>query len=238
MANIRNTGPKEGLVPGISCNGPSPHWNARKLDAVSTQEIDEEFDRERPDARLQWWNPPRRADLRESRLVVATRGGSDFWQRTHYGFRRDDGHCLLCEWRGGDFALTTKVHVHPVHQYDQAGLIVRFSADCWLKTSVEYEPDRPNRLGAVVTNAGWSDWSTQDVPHSLDGIQLRVRRAHRAYVVEVAPADGDVSSWSQIRLAHLGEDDGGPVQCGLYACGPTGEGFIAEFDYIRLSGRF
>jgi uncharacterized protein len=203
---------------------------------VSPEDIDEEFDGALPDSRLQWWNAPRRVELRDSRLVVTTRANTDFWQRTFYGFRRDDGHCLLREWRGGDFTLTTKVRVHPVHQYDQAGLIVRFSADCWLKTSVEFEPDHPNRLGAVVTNAGWSDWSTQDVPHTLDAIQLRIRRVERTYLVEAAPAVSDVPSWSQIRLAHLAEDDGRPVQCGLYACSPTGEGLVAEFDYLRFSG--
>jgi uncharacterized protein len=201
---------------------------------MAREDIEEEFDGERPDSRLQWWNPPLLAKLRDSRLVVATRGGTDFWQRTHYGFRRDDGHCLLCEWRGGDFVLSTTVRWRPVHQYDQAGLIVRFSADCWLKTSVEFEPERPNRLGVVVTNAGWSDWSTQDLPHSVDVIQLRVRRRDRTYLVEAAP-HSDVSCWSQIRLARLDEDDGGPVQCGLYACSPTDEGFIAEFEYVRVS---
>ena len=105
--------------------------------------IDEDFSGPAMDGRLRWWNPPAGADLRRSRLVVATRGGTDFWQRTHYGFRADNGHCLLSDWRAGDFVLSTRVRAHPVHQYDQAGLIVRFSADCWLKTSVEYEPKGP-----------------------------------------------------------------------------------------------
>jgi regulation of enolase protein 1 (concanavalin A-like superfamily) len=207
------------------------------LGAVAAQDIDEDFDGERPDARLQWWNPPRQAELRESRLVVTPRGGTDLWQRTHYGFRRDDAHCLLVDWPGGDFLLTTTVRVQPVHQYDQAGLIVRLSGDCWLKTSIEYEVDRPNRLGAVVTNAGWSDWSTQDVPQSVRAIRLRVARTGADYIVEAAPIDGSESGWSQLRVAHLAEDDGGSVQCGLYACSPQGEGLIAEFDYVRLRGR-
>lgn len=198
------------------------------------QSIDEEFDGAAPDARLRWWNPPPRAEVRDSRLIVVTREGTDLWQRTHYGFRRDDGHGLLCDWRGGDFVLTTTVRVHPVHQYDQAGLIVRVSADCWLKVSVEYERDGPSRLGAVVTNAGWSDWSTQDVPQSLRAMQFRVHRRGADYLVESSPAEGADTAWSQIRLAHLIEDDGGPVQCGLYACSPKGDGFVAEFEYLRL----
>lgn len=38
------------------------------------------------------------------------------------------------------------------------------SENCWLKTSLEYIPEGPSHLGAVVTNNGYSDWSTQDYP--------------------------------------------------------------------------
>lgn len=35
--------------------------------------------------------------------------------------------------------------------------MIRFSEDCWLKTSVEFESVKePSRLGAVVTNHGYS----------------------------------------------------------------------------------
>ena len=123
----------------------------------------------------------------------------------------------------------TFVRFRAVHQYDQAGLIVRLSPECWLKTSIEYEPDGANRLGAVVTNGGWSDWSTQDVPKTLSAVGLRVRREDSDYVVDYTEhADG--RAWSQIRVAHLTDDDGGIVECGLYACSPKGEGFVAEFD--------
>lgn len=74
----------------------------------------------------------------------------------------DSGHALQAEI-DSDLEMTTEVRFEPIHQYDQAGLLVRFSPSCWLKTSVEYEPDGPSRLGVVVTNRGYSDSSTQDV---------------------------------------------------------------------------
>lgn len=47
----------------------------------------------------------------------------------------------------------------------QAGLMVLLSPSCWLKTSVEHGGQgRPSQLGVVATNAGYSDWSTMDVP--------------------------------------------------------------------------
>jgi regulation of enolase protein 1 (concanavalin A-like superfamily) len=201
----------------------------------AAQHIDEGFEGPELDSRLRWYNPPLRAELSGSRLVVASAAGTDFWQRTHYGFRADNGHFLFAAW-AGDFVLATTVRFRPVQQYDQAGLMVRLSPDCWLKTSVEFEPDRPSRLGAVVTNQGWSDWSTQDVPKDLVAIALRVRREGADYVIEQAAADAfDSPAWSQLRVAHLAEDDGsGTVRCGLYACSPKGAGFVAEFEHLSI----
>ena len=181
---------------------------------------------------LGWWNePPRWSCQRTGGLRLETRAGTDFWQRTHYGFARDDGHVLAAR-RTDDFTLTTHVRSHPVHQYDQAGLIVRLSSACWLKTSVEYEPEGASRLGVVVTNAAWSDWSTQDAPSSLREIWLRVQRTGGDYVVG---ASGDGREWTQMRVARLHEDaPGASVQAGLYACSPQGAGFVAEFSSLEI----
>ena len=112
--------------------------------------LDETFAAPDPDPRLRWSNPPP-----EVSTGPATRGATaaqtDFWQGTHYGFRVDNGHLLAAEWAATSCSRPF-VRGSPAHQYDQAGLMVRLSPDCWLKTSVEFEPGEPSRLGAVVTN--------------------------------------------------------------------------------------
>jgi hypothetical protein len=46
--------------------------------------------------------------------------------------------------------------------------MIQCSPSCWLKTSVESgAPGQPSQLGVVVTNGGFSDWSTQDFPSSI-----------------------------------------------------------------------
>jgi regulation of enolase protein 1 (concanavalin A-like superfamily) len=184
------------------------------------------------DVRLRWHNPPPDWSPGRDGLVVRTAAGTDFWQGTHYGFRVDNGHLFAAQVEG-DFVLETEVVAAPVHQYDQAGLMVRLSERCWLKTSVEAEPGEPSRLGAVVTNAGWSDWSTQDLdPEAARHVAFRVTRRGADYLVEAATVpDG---RWSQIRLGRLHEDEGGPVLAGLYACSPKGEGFAATFKRLRV----
>jgi regulation of enolase protein 1 (concanavalin A-like superfamily) len=162
---------------------------------------------------------------------VSPEAHTDFWQRTHYGFEADNGHFLYLE-AASDFVLTTKVTSHPAHQYDQAGLMVRLSNACWLKTSVEFEPAGPNRLGAVVTHCQYSDWSTQPLAKDVHTVWFRVRAEGNDFLVE-SSLDGQY--WEQIRVARLLERPSAAlVSCGLYACCPQAAGYEAEFSFLNF----
>jgi uncharacterized protein len=195
--------------------------------------LHEDFRGARLDARLEWLNPPKRwqLDLPKPALVVEPHGRTDFWQHTHYGFRADNGHFLGLELHG-DFVVTTQLRLHPRHQYDQAGLMIRGDANCWLKASVEYEPEGSSQLGTVVTNAGWSDWSLQAFPFSEVQLSLRIAKKGAEVLVDFAPA-GE-SQWQLMRMARLQWSDRFPVRAGLYACSPKDEGFRAEFAFLRV----
>ena len=110
--------------------------------------------------------------------------------------------------------------------------MVRFSPDFWLKTSIEYEPDEPNRLGAVVTRYGYSDWSTQDISKQVREYHLRIRREGNDYITDYRQSGKD--PWSQIRMAHLENIEKKNVQCGLYACSPIQSGFKARFEFLEI----
>lgn len=193
------------------------------------------FTGQSPDARLHWHGEPARWSLEQERLRVEPDAPTDFWQRTHYGFQADNGHYLYADV-AGDLVMTTHVRFHAKSQYDQAGLMVRHSASCWLKTSVEHEPGARARLGAVVTRHGYSDWSTQ--PFDATEVWLRIRREGDDFIVD-ASENGSV--WEQIRMAHLdlrdGTEDGGPrtLTAGVYACSPKATGFVAEFSQLDIS---
>ena len=181
-------------------------------------------------ARMTWLNEPASHVRSDDKLVVRTRGKTDFWRKTFYGYVTDNGHFLHLS-APAEFSFQARVGGRYAAQYDQAGLMVRISATCWLKTSVEHEPGRAGRLGVVVTNAGYSDWSTQ--PFTGDEVALRVRREGADYVVD-ASADG--REWEQIRIARLHEDRTAlEVAAGLYACSPKGAGFVAEFLYLEAA---
>ena len=183
---------------------------------------------------LKWLNPPPawQLDAAASRLVVYPAGETDFWQRTHYGFRADNGHLLYAEVPG-DAVITARIHSFPVQQYDQAGLMVRVSEECWLKTSVEFALGAPSHLGAVVTNGGYSDWSFEDFHgDGARGYGLRVRRECDDYLVEYA--EDDSGPWHLMRVTHLLVQPGLPVWAGFYACSPKGAGFRAEVEYLKI----
>ncbi|MCC7499526.1 MAG: DUF1349 domain-containing protein [Bryobacterales bacterium] len=182
-----------------------------------------------PKTGFKWRNPPLRweVDPASRRLVVEPAGHTDYWSKTAYGFEADNGPALLAEAQG-DFVLATRVRFHPAHRYDQAGLLVLCSRQCWLKTSVEYEPDGPAHLGAVVTNRGYSDWSFEEYPPECPDVELRVRLRAGDCLVECRTGDGP---WRWLRVAHLEER---PAECGIYACSPKAAGFRAEFDFVRL----
>jgi hypothetical protein len=85
----------------------------------------------------------------------------------------------------------------------------------------------------VVTNHGYSDWSTQSFPASGREVWLRVRREGTDYLVD---ASRDGRAWEQIRMARLLEDrEGAAVAAGAYACSPKGAGFVAEFTHLTIT---
>jgi uncharacterized protein len=189
-----------------------------------------DFSRAAIPAGFSWLHDPHEVAF-DRGLAVTTRAQTDFWQRTHYGFRRDDGHALLTA-RSDDLAVETRVEFSPRARYDQCGLMVRLDAENWIKASVEYEDEALSRLGCVVTNLGYSDWSTQDLSSSVRSIGHRISRRGSDFLVEWS---GDGATWHQSRVAHLHAlAPGGEVQVGLYACSPVGDRFECRFLYLDL----
>jgi hypothetical protein len=192
------------------------------------------FDSAELDPRLRWFcEPPAwRIDTARRCLEVETGTGTDFWQRTHYGFSADNGHFLFAEVPS-DFVLTARVRFSPTNLYDQAGVLVRQNSDCWIKAAVEHESAGPAHLGAVVTHGGYSDWSVQDFPRGPVDIALRVTRKCADFLLEYSVQPDN--QWSPLRIAHLSLPAGQTMlMCGIYACSPNCGGFRAEFPFLEI----
>jgi regulation of enolase protein 1 (concanavalin A-like superfamily) len=173
-----------------------------------------------------WYNEPARYVCGQG-LELWTKPETDFWQRSHYGFRRDDGHCLFLDVKG-DFCVSTHVEWTPKTQYDQCGLMIRVDSENWIKTSTEYENEQFGRLGSVVTNLGYSDWATQDISSDHTVMWYRISRRGQDFKIE-ASFDGEV--WKQLRIAHLHKVSN-IIAAGMYACSPIGADFQSRFIHF------
>jgi regulation of enolase protein 1 (concanavalin A-like superfamily) len=191
--------------------------------------FDETFKSEKIPADFTWYNPPKQFKV-GSGLEVTANPETDFWQRTHYGFSKDNGHALLTKFKG-DFTITTHCRFNPNTQYDQCGLLIRENTENWVKVSVEYEDNVISRLGSVVTNMGYSDWATQDILSSIQEKWLRLHKHGNDVMIEHSDNN---HHWKQMRIAHLHHSNR-ELKIGVYACSPKGNGFPCTFQALHIT---
>ncbi len=191
-----------------------------------------------------WLNKPRNYRLGEDSLVITTEPGTDLWQRTYYGFRNDNAPALLFEF-DDNFSFSFRTVFSCSTIYDQCGVLIYIDSDNWAKASVEFETSEFSRLGSVVTNNGYSDWATTDIP-SPNILWYRLNRRGPDFLLE-SSSDGE--NFQQMRIFHLnvlGEtseemgklDPPQPARCklkaGIYACSPQRSAFEAVFDNFKI----
>lgn len=174
--------------------------------------------------------PPETYEISEEKIELQTDPHTDLWQRTYYGFRNDNAPMFQIKTDERYFSFVTKVEFNSSHRFDQAGVVLYQNSDNWIKASIEYENEELQRLGAVVTNQGYSDWSTQDTDTSVTSIWYRLSRRESDYLVEYS-LDGQ--TFSQMRISHLHEGKG-EIAFGVYACSPEESSFTATFSEMEI----
>ncbi|MGH1483433.1 MAG: DUF1349 domain-containing protein [Geminicoccales bacterium] len=171
-------------------------------------------------------NPPPAWSIENERLSATTGEKTDFWQKTFYGFERDDGHFLGISVPD---AFTASIHVSDKFEqlYDQAGLMLRADHQTWIKTGVEFT-DGMLHLGAVVT-LGTSDWSVTLPPKPITDFWLRLTVQNHAVRIQYST---DAKTWPLLRLANFPTDQ--PLQVGPMLCSPERSGLEVAFDQFSL----
>lgn len=183
-----------------------------------------------PTADLQWTRCPKEYTITEDFVTVVTDPGTDLWQRTYYGFQNDNAPVLQLETQERYFSFTVKTEFESKRRYDQCGVVMYLDSENWLKASIEYENEEYQRLGSVVTNLGYSDWATTDIPASVKTMWYRLSRREADYCIENSY---DGVTFQQMRICHLhaGADK---VRFGIYACSPEESSFKATFTELQL----
>ena len=169
--------------------------------------------------------------LMENKLSFKTDAETDFWQKTHYEMRKDNGHFFYQTLDAKAFEYEICLSALQGSRYDQAGIMLRGNAENWLKISAEFETQERSWLGAVNTKFGLSDWSTYRVPTMQHQHYKLVVEGDNALVYALVGTD-----WQQLRMldiSHLRRSDG--LDLGVYACSPKGPGFDVSFYDIKLA---
>ena len=125
---------------------------------------------------LQWTREPAAFTISDDKIEMITAPRTDLWQRTYYHFRNDNAPVLQMETDAQFFSFTVKTRFESKHRFDQCGIVMYLDSDNWLKGSIEYENDRFQHLGSVVTNNGFSDWATTEIDAGIKAMWYRLSR--------------------------------------------------------------
>ena len=180
---------------------------------------------------FRWTREPASFALADDRVEVITKPHTDLWQRTYYHFRNDNSPVFQMETEERFFSFTVRTAFDSHHRFDQCGVVLYLDSDNWLKASIEYENERFQHLGSVVTNLGYSDWATTEIPADIKSMWYRLSRREDDYCIECSP---DGVRFSQMRICHL-HRGGGAIRFGIYACSPEDSSFRATFTDFSLT---
>lgn len=181
-------------------------------------------------AECEWLNEPKQFKANGNRVEIITQPNTDLWQKTYYGFCNDNAPMFQTETEEKYFSFTVRTDFNSKRRFDQCGIILYLDSENWLKSSVEYENEDYQRLGSVVTNAGYSDWATTDIPSEIKTVWYRLSRRESDYCVEYS---FDGVDFKQMRICHLFKG-AGKIRFGIYACSPEQSSFKATFTEMQI----
>ena len=130
--------------------------------------------------------------------------------------------------------------------------MILVDSETWVKAGIEFVDGVP-RLSCVVTNSGYSDWSTQhwaqwDPKSEATSIRIRVtkllpgKEQGPSLVMEAAALTGDPASteganWFQVRIASLRSGDA-PWRMGLFSISPIAQqGSCVRFYHLKIGAK-
>ena len=180
---------------------------------------------------LVWTREPESFTIAGDTLEIVTKPHTDLWQRTYYHFRNDNAPVLQMETDEKFFSFVVKTVFESKHRFDQCGVVMYLDSENWLKGSIEFENERFQHLGSVVTNHGYSDWATTEIPANIKSMWYRLSRREDDYCIECSE-DGVV--FKQMRVCHMHEA-GGVIRFGVYACSPEDSSFKATFTNMAMT---
>ena len=180
--------------------------------------------------KLRWTREPAKFSISADRIEIVTNPHTDLWQRTYYHFRNDNAPVLQMETDEKYFSFVVKTEFETEKRFDQCGIVMYLDSENWLKASIEYENDRFQHLGSIVTNGGYSDWATTEIDANIKSMWYRFSRREDDYCIECSE---DGKTFKQMRICHM-HSGGDKIRFGIYACSPEDSSFKAVFTDMEI----
>lgn len=180
---------------------------------------------------LEWTREPKSYSITEDKIEIVTLPYTDLWQRTYYHFRNDNAPVLQISTDRKYFSFIVKTEFESKHRFDQCGIVMYLDSENWLKGSIEYENEEFQHLGSVVTNNGYSDWSTTAIDSTIKSMWYRFSRREDDYCIECST---DGVHYNQMRICHMW-NGAGTIRFGIYACSPEDSSFKAIFTHMEIT---
>ena len=176
--------------------------------------------------KMLWFNEPEQWSIKDGGLSLSVTPHSDYWRISHYGFTVDDAPFYYSTY-GGEFEAKVRISGDYKTRFDQAGLMLRIDKENYIKAGIEFVDGKFN-ISCVVTHHT-SDWSVITLDKTIPYIWIKAVR--RLDAVELFYSFDD-KNYTMMRNAWL--QDNTPVNVGLMAACPDGEGFTASFDHFSV----
>ena len=181
---------------------------------------------------LKWTRTPAGFEVKHDTVRIITAPKTDLWQRTYYHFQNDNAPVLQMKTRKKFFSFVVKTDfANSHHRFDQCGIVMYLDSENWLKGSVEFENEKFQHLGSVVTSNGYSDWATTGIPADVKTMWYRFSRREDDYCIECS---NDGITFSQMRICHM-QAAAGEISFGIYACSPEESSFTAIFSDMKIT---
>lgn len=180
---------------------------------------------------LFWLNEPKEYSINKNEILIQTEPKTDFWKRTYYGFCHDNVPTLLMKTSEKYFSFVVKTEYDYKRRFDHCGVMIYQNTDNAMKVAVEYKDEKTLWLGCVVTNNGYSDWSTSDLSSIQKFMYFRISRRENDFCVENS-LDG--VNYEQMRITHLFEAND-EINIGLFASSPEDSSFKATFKEFEFT---
>lgn len=176
--------------------------------------------------KMQWFNEPEKWGIKDKTLTMFVTPQSDYWRISHYGFTVDDAPFYYANY-GGEFEAKVKITGKYKSRFDQAGLMIRIDHENYIKAGIEFVDGKYN-LSTVVTH-NTSDWSVITLEESVPYIWIKAVR--RLDAIEIFYSFDD-KEYVMMRNAWM--KDNTPVQVGIMAACPDGDGFDVTFEHFKV----